>query len=424
MKGWKILKLDDLCEFKNGLWTGKKPPYQNVGVIRNTNFTKDGYLDDSDIAYLDVEIKQYTTRKLEFGDIILEKSGGGPKQPVGRVISFTKDSGDFSFSNFTSVVRIRDREKIDYRYLHKILYFFYISGVTEPMQTHSTGIRNLQLKDYKNLSIPIPPLPEQKRIVSIVDEAFEAIDIAIDNTKQNLTNARELFDSYLNAIFTQKGDGWKEKKLDEIGGKVSTGPFGSLLHKSDYISGGIPIVNPANIEENKIIPNFNKTISPDVARRMHAYILKENDVVVGRRGEIGRCAVVGEEEAGWLCGSGSFFINPFKNVNSIFLAHLIRSTPYRSKLEELASGATMLNLSNQSLSDLVIAMPSLEEQNQITNKLDDLRTETQRLEAIYQQKLTALNELKQSILHKAFTGELTADKADLMTNIEQETIAI
>jgi type I restriction enzyme, S subunit len=288
------------------------------------------------------------------------------------------------------------------------------------------GVRqkNLSLAKIKDITLPVLSLIEQKRIVSIVDEAFEAIDIAIDNTKQNLTNARELFDSYLNAIFTQKGDGWKEKKLDEIGGKVSTGPFGSLLHKSDYISGGIPIVNPANIEENKIIPNFNKTISPDIAERMHAYILKENDVVVGRRGEIGRCAVVGDEEAGWLCGSGSFFINPFENVNPIFLAHLIRSVPYRSKLEELASGATMLNLSNQSLSDLIIAMPSLDEQNQITNRLDDLRTETQRLEAIYQQKFAALNELKQSILHKAFTGELTADKADLKTNIEQEAIAV
>ena len=305
----------------------------------------------------------------------------------------------------------------------KFLYYFCL-GHDFTKHDRGTTLPSLTKSDLLNLPMPVPPLSEQKRIVSIVDEAFEAIDIAIDNTEQNLTNARELFDSYLNAIFTQKGEGWIEKKLDEIGGKVSTGPFGSLLHKSDYISGGIPIVNPANIEESKIIPNFNKTISPDVARRMHAYILKENDVVVGRRGEIGRCAVVGEEEAGWLCGSGSFFINPFKNVNSIFLAHLIRSTPYRSKLEELASGATMLNLSNQSLSDLVIAMPSLDEQNQITNKLDDLRTENQRLEAIYQQKLTALNELKQSILHKAFTGELTADQADLKTNIKPEAIAV
>jgi type I restriction enzyme S subunit len=144
-------------------------------------------------------------------------------------------------------------------------------------------------------------------------------------------------------------------------------------------------------------------------KRLQAYILQQNDVVVGRRGEIGRCAVVREEQAGWLCGSGSFFIKPFKNVDSVFIAHLLRSAVYRNKLESLSTGATMQNLSNQSLSDLIIAMPSLEEQNRITNKIDDLKTETQRLETIYRQKIAALNELKQSILQKAFTGELTAD---------------
>lgn len=81
---WQTRKLVDVCEFSNGLWKGEKPPFVNVGVIRNTNFTKDGTLDDSDIAYLDVEAKQFEKRRLQLGDVILEKSGGGPKQPVGR----------------------------------------------------------------------------------------------------------------------------------------------------------------------------------------------------------------------------------------------------------------------------------------------------------------------------------------------------
>ena len=80
--------LGEVCEFHSGLWKGKKPPYVHVGVIRNTNFTKDGRLDEDDIAFLDVELKQFDNKKLKFGDIILEKSGGGPKQPVGRVIIF------------------------------------------------------------------------------------------------------------------------------------------------------------------------------------------------------------------------------------------------------------------------------------------------------------------------------------------------
>jgi type I restriction enzyme, S subunit len=102
--GWQTKTLDEACEFSNGLWKGEKEPFVNVGVIRNTNFTKEGALDDSDIAYLDVEVKKFEKRRLQFGDIILEKSGGGPKQPVGRVALFDKDDGLFSFSNFTSAV--------------------------------------------------------------------------------------------------------------------------------------------------------------------------------------------------------------------------------------------------------------------------------------------------------------------------------
>ena len=309
---------------------------------------------------------------------------------------------------------------------------FSLQSKLDEIQAISRGVaqKGLYLNQVRNFKIALPPLPEQKRIVAIMDEAFEGIDRAIANAEKNLANAeknlanaRELFESYLNDIFTQKGDGWVEKKLNEIAGKVLTGPFGSLLHKSDYISDGIPIVNPANIEDDKIIPNLNKTVSQDVVSRMQAYILRQNDIVVGRRGEIGRCAVVSEEQSGWLCGSGSFFIKPFENVDSVFLAHLLRSVPYRSKLEALSSGATMQNLSNQSLSDLVIAMPSLDEQNGITRKLDDLKTETQRLEIIYRQKIAALNELKQSILQKAFTGELTADTANQTTKAAKEGIA-
>src|SRR3989339_862162 len=137
---WEVKKLSEVCEFSNGLWTGKKAPFQRVGVIRNTNFTKDGKLDDSDIVYLEVEQSQFTKRKLQYGDLILEKSGGGPKQPVGRVIIFDKKEGDYSFSNFTSAIRVKDQGELYFDFLHKFLFFSYISGITEGMQSYSTGI--------------------------------------------------------------------------------------------------------------------------------------------------------------------------------------------------------------------------------------------------------------------------------------------
>lgn len=379
--GWEIKKLGEVCTLQRGFDLPKEQREEGDYLLISSS----GCIDT------------HTEAKVLSPGVVTGRSGS-----IGSVFFITED-----FWPLNTTLYVRDFHGNDPRFIFYLLNKFdlkrFASGV---------GVPTLNRNNVHSELIIIPSsITEQRRIVAILDEAFEGCDRAIRNTENNLANARELFESYLNAIFTQKGDGWVEKKLDEIAGKVFTGPFGSLLHKSDYISDGIPIVNPANIEGDKIIPNFNKTISQDIAIRMSAYILKHNDVVVGRRGEIGRCAVVREDQAGWLCGSGSFFIKPFENVNSIFLAHLLRSLPYRSKLEKLASGATMLNLSNQALSELILAMPSLDEQNQITSKLDDLRIETQRLEIIYRQKIAALKELKQSILQKAFTGELTAATA-------------
>ena len=172
-KGWNTKTLEEACQFSNGLWKGEKPPFVNVGVIRNTNFTKDGTLDDSDIAYLDVEAKKLEKRRLQFGDIILEQSGGGPKQPVGRVALFDKDEGDFSFSNFTSALRVLDSDDLDFRFLHKFLYWIYVSGVTQGMQSNSTGIRNLDADAYKAIEITYPPLAEQRQIADNLESLRE-----------------------------------------------------------------------------------------------------------------------------------------------------------------------------------------------------------------------------------------------------------
>ena len=215
-KEWKTRTLEDVCQFSNGLWKGEKPPFVNVGVIRNTNFTKEGTLDDSDIAYLDVEAKKLEKRRLRFGDIILEKSGGGPKQPVGRVALFDKEDGDFSFSNFTSALRVIDAAELDFRFLHRFLHWTYISGITEGMQSHSTGIRNLDGDAYKAIKISFPSLQEQRRIVGILDEAFEGIATAIANADKSHQDAHAIFESKLYFVFAQHGAGWVKLPLSEL----------------------------------------------------------------------------------------------------------------------------------------------------------------------------------------------------------------
>ncbi len=175
-QGWTVIPLRDLCTTINGLWKGKKPPFINVGVIRNANFTKDFKLDFSNIAYLDVEKKQYEKRKLRYGDIIIEKSGGSDNQPVGRTILFSKKEGYYSFSNFTAVLRIKENFPVLPKYLSLFLHNSYNKGVTKGMQTQTTGIHNLIFDQYLEIPVLIPPLAEQIRIINKIEMLFELLN--------------------------------------------------------------------------------------------------------------------------------------------------------------------------------------------------------------------------------------------------------
>jgi type I restriction enzyme S subunit len=166
-------------------------------------------------------------------------------------------------------------------------------------------------------------------------------------------------------------EGWQRKRLGDFAAAVSTGPFGSLLHKSDYVDDGVPLVNPINIVGDRIVPDPTKLIDKATKQRLTNYVLEEGDIVVGRRGDIGRCAVIGSDESGWICGTGSFFIRPLPSIDSQFLAHLIRSDVYREMLEQASTGATMKNLSNTALRDLFIAVPPLPDQQRIVGILDE-----------------------------------------------------
>ena len=303
------------------------------------------------------------------------------------------------------VLKEKEAGLLDKDFLYHLLGSPYIFEQFDKLAAGST-VRNLNIGLVSSVSIPIPPLEEQKQIVAVLDKAFAAIDLAKANIEKNLQNAKELFQSKLNEIFTQKGEGWEEKALGESVKSISTGPFGSLLHKSDYSPNGIPLVNPIHMVNKRIVPDDKKQVSKDIVVRLKNYILKENDIVVARRGDIGRCALVEEEQNGWLCGTGSFFISPSDELRSDFLVELISLEFYAKKLLEVATGATMKNISNKSLKALHIAFPSAEIQKEIMGRVRALDNKTKQLETAYQQKLNSLDELKKSILQKAFAGEL------------------
>ncbi len=143
-----------------------------------------------------------------------------------------------------------------------------------------------------------------------------------------------------------------------------------MLHKSDYVGEGVPLINPINIVEGFIIPDHDKKVGSDALTRLAPYALNAGDVIVGRRGEIGRCAVVQESQRHWVCGTGCFFIRPKESIDSHFLAQLIRSPRYRDQLERSATGTTMSNVSNSALASLLLKVPDLPTQRRIVAILD------------------------------------------------------
>lgn len=404
-QGWEARELEEISDFINGLWTGKKPPYLKVAVIRNTNFTKDNLLDYNNIAYLDVERKQFSTRKLRPGDIILEKSGGGPSQPVGRVVLFCKTEGDYSFSNFTSVIRIKDKDKVDPYYLHKFLHYLYITGVTEKMQNHTTGIRNLRFADYKKIIIPLPPLPEQQRIVAILDEAFAAIDLAKVNTQKNLQNATEVFSTHLNNVFANPGRDWKQNKLGDYFDITSS----KRVFQSEWKDQGVPFYRAREIvklSQNGFVNN-DLFISDEMYKSYSEKygIPKAGDLMVTGVGTLGICYVVRPEDKFYFKDGNIIWLKKTGEINSKFVGYAFKSDSLRKQIDN-SIGVTVGTFTIEKAKSTLLNVPPLQVQRQIVENLDSLTAKTKKLEEVFKLKLTHLEELKRSILQKAFNGEL------------------
>ena len=204
--------------------------------------------------------------------------------------------------------------------------------------------------------------------------------------------------------------GWAWARLDDLMIGVSTGPFGSMLHKTDYANKGVPIVNPTNLQDGKIIASDKMIVAPSAAARLSQYKLSTGMLVVARRGEMGRCAIVGDTEDGWLCGTGSFFLTPFSNLYVPYIAFIISSPYARKKFANKSIGTTMANLNHGLLKSLLVPLPPLAEQKRIVAKIERLRPLVEKVGELTDRRLQLdadqPSALKKSILQYAVEGKL------------------
>ena len=170
-------------------------------------------------------------------------------------------------------------------------------------------------------------------------------------------------------------------RLIELVMEIQTGPFGSSLHQSDYQVGGTPVINPASLKDGKIVPIESMAIGPDRLNRLEVFRLKEGDIVMARRGEMGRCAIVTKAEDGWLCGTGSLVLRMSTGMYAPFLALLIGAPEAREYLGGASVGTTMQNLNQGILAKMPVGVPPLAEQRRIVAKVDQLMALVDQLEA-------------------------------------------
>ncbi len=289
-----------------------------------------------------------------------------------------------------------DNTKHDLKFL-----FFLLKSLNLPKL--AKGVKpGINRNEVYSLIVKIPPLPEQRRIVAILDEAFAAIDKAKENTQKNLQNAHELFETYLNNVFENSKKNWEKKKL------------GDVLCKTETIN---PSLNPdkefnyidvSSVDNKQFIINETKLIKGKKAPSRARKLIREGDIIFATvRPTLKRIAVIPKELDNQVCSTGFFVMRTNGELINLLIFYYLLSARFLSSMEEMQKGASYPAVTDNEVRGQEIAYPkSLIEQHEIVSNLKSFYLEINKLESIYRQKLTDLDELKQSLLRKAFKGEL------------------
>lgn len=375
-KGWEYKKLGEVCDVINGLWIGKKEPFINVAVIRNTNFSKDCQLNLDKVAFIDVEVKQFASKKLKFGDIIIEKSGGSDKQPVGRPILFNISDGNYSFSNFTSTLRIKDNTEVNSAYLHKCLYAFYLKGETIKLQSKTTGLHNLNIKGYLRLNIPLPPLSTQLAIVSELDKINELIRLKKEQLKDFDNLAQSLFyEMFGDPVENEKG--WEVKKIKDIAKY-----YNGVAHEQDVDKDGdFVLINAKFISSEGQIKKYSS---------IQRFPLLKNDIVMvlsdlpnGK--SLAKCFLIDEDNK-YTLNQRICCFRGFEG-SSVYLKNIINRNPY---LLSFDNGKGQTNLRKGDVEKLPIPLPPLSLQRLFALRIEQIEREKSEVQKSIQDLETLL----------------------------------
>jgi type I restriction enzyme S subunit len=377
---WEIKTIEDVCISKSSNVSqnqlnnevGKYPIYGASGLIKNVSFYH------RDTPYL---------------AIVKDGSGYGR---ITKMDAFSSVIGTLQY--------ILPKEGIDIDYL-----YYSLISVDFKKYVQGAAIPHIYFKDYKNEPFLFIPLEEQQRIVSILDDAFAKIDKAKANAEQNLKNAKEMFESFLQGVFEKKGDDWEEKKLIDITNKIGSGATPKGGNES-YKSEGISLIRSMNVHDFDFRAKNLAFIDEQQAKDLNNVTLYEDDVLLNITGaSIARCCIIPKEYLPARVNQHVSIIRAKKEIiDPVFLNQLLTSKFYKDQLLFTGEqGSTRQAITKAQLEVFKVSYPkSLDEQQILLQKTNKISLETKRMMSIYEQKIIDLEELKRSVLQKAFSGEL------------------
>ncbi|PKP52543.1 MAG: hypothetical protein CVT92_08270 [Bacteroidetes bacterium HGW-Bacteroidetes-1] len=398
MKNWERKKLGDICGFVRGPFGGslKKNIFKPEGyaVYEQQHAIYDQF---DDVRYF-IDEKKFNEMKrfeLNSGDLIMSCSG-----TMGKIAIVPENIKKGIINQ--ALLKLTPSKKISTVFLK---LWMQSESFQESLKEYSGGaaIQNVaSVAILKQIEIPLPPLHEQQRIVSILDEAFAAIAKAKANAEQNLKNAAALFESYLQRVFEKKGDGWEEKKLGEVLVKTeTTDPTKNPDAEFTYLD-----VSSVN-KETKEIETPTVLLGKDAPSRAKKLIKTDDVIFATVRPTHSRVAVIPEEFDEQVCSTGYFVLRTKESVNNKLVFYFLLTKGFNEQMEKLQRGASYPAVTDNDVKGILFRFPkSMIEQQTIVRQLDALRAETKKLEAVYQKKMDDLEELKKAILQKAFAGEL------------------
>ena len=396
-----MAKLGDVFECQiTGEW-GNECSENEIGtkVLRTTNFTPEGIINYDDVVIRSINETKVEKKRLRYGDIILEKSGGTEKTPVGRVVFCDEsiEKGIYLCNNFTQAMRVNQDIAIP-RYVFYFMWNLHYSGRTDLLQNKTTGIRNLQVKSYLNENCPIPPLDQQRKIAAVLDK----VSSLIAKRRQQLDKLDELVQARFVEMFGDPETNTKNWRILPMSKICSVGSS-KRIYQSEQSPSGVPFWRISDltslITTGTVTPELYIPEERYKELKTQGQVPAPGDILITSRGTLGQCYIVNANDRFYFQdGMISWLSGYVDGVTPLYISYLFTMPGFRKQMDSMQAGSTVAYLSIAMIKKLKVMLPDIESQQQFASFVE----QTEKTKNTISESLQQLETLKKALMQEYF----------------------